>query len=433
MICCAAGAGRHGCAMRLLDPVTPLAVTLDWGEGRRLPVGRLAFDRGRALFEADSAYLASGLDLSAGSYPPRPGIIRAQTDRFDGLHGIFADSLPDSWGRLLLNRRAARHGITPARLTPLDRLAGIGDLAIGALTFRPAMEPESPPDGGIDLPTLARDALHLLAGEEAPSLALLQRLGGSPGGARPKVLVGLDGAGALVHGEQALPPGFTHWIVKFPAGEDMEDIGPVEAAYMEMARQAGLRVPDFKLIAASDGPGFFAARRFDREGAARIHVQSLCAVLEAPPGLTLVGYRELLLATRQVTRDAGEVKEAFRRATFNLLAHNRDDHAKQHSFIMDQGGRWRLSPVYDLTFASGPGGEHQMDFAGEARQPGPADLNRLADLADVPRPFVRQVVQQVLDITAHWPAIAEAAGVTKTSAAQIAAGLERVALPFRKG
>ena len=127
------------------------------------------------------------------------------------------------------------------------------------------------------------------------------------------------------------------------------------------------------------------------------------------------------------------MKEAFRRATFNLLAHNRDDHAKQHSFIMDQGGRWRQSPVYDLTFASGPGGEHQMDFAGEARQPGPADLNRLADLADVPRPFVRQVVQQVLDITAHWPAIAEAAGVTKTSAAQIAAGLERVALPFRKG
>lgn len=97
--------------MRLLDPATPLAVTLDWGDGGRLAMGRLAFDRGRALFEADPAYLASGLDLSAGSYSPRPGIIRAQTDRFEGLHGIFADSLPDSWGRLLLKRRAARAGL----------------------------------------------------------------------------------------------------------------------------------------------------------------------------------------------------------------------------------------------------------------------------------------------------------------------------------
>lgn len=131
----------------------------------------------------------------------------------------------------------------------------------------------------------------------------------------------------------------------------------VEAAYIEMAARAGLRVPATKQIPAPDGPGVFAARRFDRKGNQRIHVQSLCAILEASLGLTAIGYRQFLLATRQVMNDAAEVAEAFRRAAFNVLAYNRDDHSKQHSFAMDRSGRWQLTPAYDLTFTPRPGGE----------------------------------------------------------------------------
>lgn len=416
--------------MRLLEPGTALAVALDFGDGDVLPVGRMAFDRSRALFEADPAYLASGIDASAGSYPPMRGTVRAQTDYFGGLHGVFADSLPDSWGRLLLNRQAARQGLSVSSITALDRLACVGAVGIGALTYQPATTPNGPEPDRIDLPSLAADAMRILDGGETPSLALLQRIGGSPGGARPKVLVGLDGKGGLTHGEGALPPGYTHWMVKFRGPEDVTDIGPVEAAYMEMAARAGLRVPASRLIPATDGPGFFAVRRFDRQGTRRLHVQSLSAILEAPPGPTAIGYRQFLLVTRQVTGDATEMVEAFRRAAFNVLAHNRDDHSKQHAFAMDRVGRWRLTPAYDLTFATGPGGEHQMDIAGEARQPGQADLLRLAASMDIQKADAQAVIGQISHAVGQWREIAEGFGVSTQSRAIIAAGLDRVRQGF---
>jgi serine/threonine-protein kinase HipA len=407
-----------------------LAVLLDFGDGDRLPIGRMAFDRGRALFEADPAYLSSGIDASAGSYPPTAGTARAQTAYFGGLHGIFADSLPDSWGRLLLDRRAARIGIPASTITALDRLAFVGNVGIGALAYRPATTPEGPAPDGIDLSALAEDALRILDGGETSSLMLLQRLGGSPGGARPKILVGLDGRGGLTHGEGTLPAGYEHWIVKFRSREDFVDIGPVEAAYMEMAARAGLRLPASRLIPASGGPGFFAARRFDRNGGHRVHIQSLCAILEAPPGPTAIGYRQFLLATRQVTGDATEVAEAFRRAAFNVVAHNRDDHSKQHAFAMDRSGRWRLTPAYDLTFASGPGGEHQMDIEGEARRPGREDLMRLAAAAGVQKAVARQAIERALEAVAQWREIADGFGVSQATRAVVAGGLETVRRHF---
>lgn len=418
--------------MRLLRPGTPLEVLIDFGDGDVLPMGRIAFDRGRALFEADPAYLASGLDASAGSYPPRAGTARAQTDRFGGLHGIFADSLPDSWGRLLLDRRAAKLGIAVSSITAFDRLSCVGDVGVGALAYRPATAPEDVQPGDIDLQALGNDAIRILDGEEAGSLMLLQRIGGSPGGARPKVLVGLDGNGRVAQGEGRLPAGYDPWIVKFRSSDDFDDIGPVEAAYMEMAGQAGLRVPETKLIPVPDGPGFFAARRFDREGNRRIHVQSLCAILEAPPGLTAIGYRHFLLVARQVTNDATEVAEAFRRAAFNVLAHNRDDHSKQHSFAMDRSGRWRLTPAYDLTFAPGPGGEHQMDVEGEARSPGRADLMRLAAVAGMQKSAAHEAIEQVQEAVARWAEVADEYGVSATTRRIVAEGLDKVRQAFQR-
>ncbi|MFV3130455.1 type II toxin-antitoxin system HipA family toxin [Niveispirillum sp. KHB5.9] len=419
--------------MRLLEPGTALVVTLDFGDGDILPVGRMAFDRGRALFEADTAYLAAGIDASAGSYPPMRGTARAQTDYFGGLHGVFADSLPDSWGRLLLDRSAGRLGLSVSAITALDRLACVGKVGIGALTYQPATTPEGPEPGSIDLPTLAEDALRILDGGETASLRVLQRIGGSPGGARPKVLVGLDGKGGLTHGEGELPAGYTHWMVKFRSREDFADIGPVEAAYMEMASLAGLYVPASRLIPAPEGPGFFAVRRFDRDGMRRLHVQSLCAILEAPPGPTSIGYRQFLQATKQVTGDATEMGEAFRRAAFNVLAHNRDDHSKQHAFAMDRSGRWRLTPAYDLTFAAGPGGEHQMDIAGEARQPGRTDLLRLATSTGIAKGEAQTAIEQVLEAVGQWQKIASAFGVSAQTCATVSSGLEKVRKRFRQG
>ena len=409
----------------MIGPDKPLSVALRWDEGDQMPVGQLAFRDGSAYFEYDAGFLAAGLEISPVYHRAGPGV-HPPHDRhvFDGLHGVFNDSLPDGWGRLLLDRRARQLGVDPARLTPLDRLACVGDSGIGALCYEPAMDPWSVQGRKIDLNALALDARQVLAGDAADVIARLGRAGGSPGGARPKVLAAFDGNGRAVHGVDRIAPGYVHHIVKFPGRDDPEDIAFVEAAYAAMARASGIDMPETRLIEDGKGGAYFAARRFDRDGNRRVHVHSASGLLYADIRLPALDYENLVRLTRHVTRDHRDCAAMFRLAVFNVLAHNRDDHARQFSYMMQRDGTWRLGPAYDLTYAAGPGGEHSAAVLGHGKDISRETLAALGRKADLSGKDAQAIIEQVAGVVAGWAAYARDLGVGRASERLVAGAIE---------
>lgn len=413
-----------------LRPVRTVSVEMQFG-GAPLPVGRLAWVERQVLFEFDRR-LPAHLNPSPFQLREQPGstvISGPGNGLFNGLHGVFNDSLPDGWGLLLMDRKLRSVGIQPGELTPLDRLAWIGDQGMGALAYRPehpALVEEAGWDG-IDLDQLAGEALLVLEDRADVVIDHLLRAGGSPAGARPKALVGRspDG-GRLVHGSRSLPSGYSHWLVKFGAREDPPDMGAIEMAYARMAREAGVAMPKTTLFPSQRGPGYFGMQRFDRGAdGARLHMISLAGLLHADHRAPSLGYDGFLKATNMLTRRHQDVVQAYVRMVFNVLAHNRDDHTKNHAFLMGGDGEWRLSPAFDVVFSQGPGGEHSMDVAGEGRAPGLSHLLRVADDAGIRKKEAQEAIDRVRDAVRQWPEFAEEYGISAAMRSAVQAAMAR--------
>ena len=399
-----------------------LEVRLECGGEVRV-VGTLAELERRTYFEYDAAFLESGLQISPFHLPARAGVHEGPAEPYGGLHGVFNDSLPDGWGLLLMSRAFRQRGLAPEAATPLDRLAYIGTRGMGALTYHPTTGPADPGRDRIDLEALAAQSERLLEGSTEDVLPGLLRAGGSPGGARPKVLVGFrERDGVLVSGSGTLREGFRPYLVKFGAREDAPDAGAVEHAYARMAAAAGIEVPEVRLFAVGEHR-FFAAERFDRLPEGRRHVHTLAGLLHADHRLPSLDYEGYLRAAWALTRDHRAVVEAFRRMVFNVLAHNRDDHAKNFAFAMEPGGAWRHTPAYDLTFSHGPGGEHTMSVSGEGRAPGRRQWDALARTVSIAPADVAEIVETVDAAIAAWPRFADEAGVARAHARTIGARL----------
>ncbi len=407
-----------------VSPGSPLTVLLRWDDGDDQTVGRLAYRDRLAYLEYDEAFLASGLDISPVRHAATRGLIRPH-DRsvFDGLHGMFHDSLPDGWGRLLVDRRARELGIEPATLTPLDRLACVGDQGMGALCYLPASDVWDAAETSLDLDRLAADARSVLTGRASEVIPELGRLGGSPGGARPKVLVAINERGDAVHGPDALPVDYDHYLVKFPGADDPEDAAQIEQAYAAMARSAGVRMPETRLIAGAAGQHYFASRRFDRDGARRLHAHTASGLLYADFRMPSLDYRDLIALTRSITRDRREGRAMFVLATFNVLARNRDDHARQFTFLMSRDGPWQLAPAYDLTFAPGPGGEHCTSVLGRGRDIDRERLLALGRYADLKDVEASEIIERVSAAVADWERFARSWDVTADSRNRIGKAL----------
>ncbi|HEY0615329.1 MAG TPA: type II toxin-antitoxin system HipA family toxin [Candidatus Elarobacter sp.] len=397
-----------------------LRVSFAFAPNDQVPVGRLALDGNVVVFEYDAAFAASGLSLNPAFGTIGPGLLHPRDRQaFRGLHGVFADSLPDVWGELLLERRLRDAGVSIPSLTVLDRLALVGRRGRGALVYEPAatIDPDGATTGELDLNHLAHDASEVLEGHESAVLRELERLGGSSGGARPKVQVALDDSGhARADDAGTLPPGFTEWIVKFRGPLDRADIGPLEAAYAEAARHAGIHMPRTRLISAQSGPGYFATERFDRKPAGgRVHMLSIAGMLDAEWTVPSIDYEMLLGAVRGATRDEQAVLQMFRRMVFNVLAVNRDDHTKQHALLLDRDGAWRLSPAYDLTFASGPGNEHYLAVNRRGRDVRRRDLIAVADTQSMSARNASAIIDEVAVAIEELPSIATDFGVTSAT------------------
>ena len=400
-------------------PVSQVKVSLDFG-AKPIPVGRLAIRDRVIYFEYDAGFLQSGLNISPFRLPLKPGLQSFDHSLFEGLPGVFNDSLPDGWGRLLFDRSMRTQGIMPEELSALDRLSSIGETGMGALVYEPDFS-DSPLSDDIDLDWLAEQSREVLEGAADEVLSALLTLNGSSAGARPKALIGYDRAqDKVIHGGKPIKDGFEPWLVKFANTMDGPDAGAIEYVYAEMARHAGLDVPETMLFPAKNGAGYFATKRFDRDGDRRFHMHTACGLLHSDFRTPSLDYEDLIELTVLLTRDVRETEKMFRVAVFNVLAHNRDDHSKNFSYLMDEHGDWSLSPAYDLTFSSGPGGEQSTMVMGEGKAPGKEHLRALGRHSEIKKQTVDEVIEQTQDALAGWSKLAKGYGVAASNVRLIA-------------
>ena len=351
-----------------------------FSEGRR--VGTLAIYHNRlCAFEYSAEWLEGGYSISPYSLPLRKQVFIPSYDPFDGLFGVFNDSLPDGWGRLLVDRMLLSNGMHPEELGPLERLAIVGGSGMGALEYRPEFSLMSSADIS-DYDRFAAECRRLLETDYSPDLDSLFALGGSSGGARPKIMTEIDGE---------------DWIIKFPSSGDADDIGMMEYMYSLCAKKCGIEVPEVRLFPSRKCEGYFGCRRFDRVGSKRIHMISVSGLLETSHRIPALDYEALLRLTLNLTKDYSEVWKMFRLMCFNVFAHNRDDHSRNFSFIFEDG-RWRLSPAYDLTYSNSIGGEHATCVHGNGRSPDISDILAVAGIMELPAEKAKETAESIRDM-----------------------------------
>ncbi|NDB83691.1 MAG: type II toxin-antitoxin system HipA family toxin [Alphaproteobacteria bacterium] len=377
--------------------------------GAKLLIGRLLLKNRQIFFEYDNNFIKMGIELSPFKLPLKAGVIKSNDRTFEGLFGLFNDSLPDGWGRLLLDRKLMNLGFNPGSLSPLDRLCFVGSNGMGALSF----EPENPRATSSilnDLDEIDREIKATLDENDTYVDDLLV-LGGSSAGARPKVLLHIDN---------------DDWLIKFRSSLDPKDISAIEYAYHLMAKDAGLILPKAKLFPSRNGPGFFGVKRFDKSGDKPIHVHTIAGLLHADHREASLDYESIMKTTMYLTKDIRQCEVQFRNVVFNVLSHNRDDHSKNFSFLMDDQGNWTVSPAYDLTFSSGPSGEHSTMVMGEGKNPTKEHLLRLANVVNLKKDTALEIIHQVLSSVQKWDVFASDAGVSKLQTKQIREALSRI-------
>lgn len=407
-----------------------------------IKVGELFRAEGKGIyFTYDPGWLANGFNLSPftmkwDSKPQLP----MERSLFDGLHGPFADSLPDGWGMLLMNRffNSEFGEGTHYTLTALDRLAYMGDRGMGAFEYRPMSE-KTELTGEMSISQLYQATIDVQEDETSNVLTKLRLAGGSPGGARPKAIVAMTEDGTKAASAFGpLPDGYSHWMVKFRALDEAVETGAIEFAYAEMARNAGVTMAQSRLLDLAEkgkpDERFFATKRFDREGNRKIHMMTVSALMYADYRTpSTIDYPDLLKLTHVITRNASQVEKMARLMIFNALAHNHDDHLKNFAFLCHeaQSGEqetWTLAPAYDVTFSTAMG-EHTTDFGG--RTPAKPTRKRILEIcADYKYLKANEYIEQTLEALSQWRELFDRLGIAHKAGEGIFNVLKKVHKDF---
>lgn len=351
-------------------------------------VGTLAMTPdGKVAFSYDDEWLVNGFAISPFVLPLEKKVFIPEKRYFNGLFGIFADSLPDAWGQLLLDRVLKEYKITED-ITVLDRLALVGTSGMGALEYEPdyiIIENEEIDD----LDYLSKQCQKILKTEYSPDLDVLYKLGGGIGGARPKILTHIEDE---------------DWIIKFLAGIDGPNCGLREYIYSECARKCGIKMTETRLFPSKICDGYFGTVRFDRipyEGKMKkVHMATAAAILEADFMSPCLDYSVLMKLTHVLTRgNAEDMENMFRRACFNVFVHNRDDHAKNFTFLYNEDEDcWRLSPAYDITYSNTYYGEHTTSVDGNGKNPGEKELMNVGTGAGIKKSLCADIIDEIRTI-----------------------------------
>lgn len=417
-------------------------------------VGSVVWDDARELgfFEYSQQFLNSPVELAPLTMPKTSEIYSfpaLNRDVFRGLPGLLADSLPDKFGNLLINRWLKEQGREILDFSPIERLCYIGNRGMGALEFKPRIKSSVDQVNELDVKELVRLANIALRsreqlqssfsqGEESQNEESLTRIisvGTSAGGARAKAVIAWnEETNEVISGQIQVPPGFGYWILKLDgvhknADKELDDpqgFGRIEYAYFLMAKEAGIDISESKLLEENDR-AHFITRRFDRlENGGKLHMQTLCAMAHYDFNQAgAYSYEQAFQVIRQLKMEQERValEEQFRRMVFNVLGRNQDDHTKNISFLMGRNAAWALSPAYDITFSFNKTGKwtstHQMSINGKRDNFTIADMIQTAKMANIKAPNAKRIIQQVSKAISNWPDFAKTAGVSEEWIKQI--------------
>ncbi len=433
-------------------PLQKLSVVRTLSTGERVAVGVLAQNRQGVFFQYDESYVQQFGNLSPFTLQANTQVQAAPKQPHRGIHGVFGDSLPDGWGMLLQDRVFRQQGILPAQVTAMDRLAFVGDKGMGALSFLPVSEFSSEVRSDIDLAILGLEAQTLfdeslsnhkerddLDGHTQQVLAALVA-GGSSGGARPKAQIYIQPSDTK-HCRTFAQPGDEAWLVKFTSKNLAlgHEEGLCEAVYLQMASQAKCQSPTWRLIDAPETSGakaWLALKRFDyvpnkqiapnkqdvpnSQNAGRLHMHSACGLLDADFRTPSLDYVDLIKASRHLCKSPAVGQLQFRRAVFNLLAANQDDHSKNWAFLQADDSQWQPAPFYDVTFSPHPFNEHATAFGGFGKAPPLKVMKKLATSAGFANwNDAKQCIQEVADALSQFAVLAKQQGVSKTTVSAI--------------
>lgn len=344
-------------------------------------VGTLAKTPDRVVaFEYDSDWLNNGFSISPFSLPLIKKVFIPKYDPFGGLFGVFNDSLPDGWGRLLVDRLFLKNKINPNEIDNLNRLAVVQESGMGALTYKPEHKFES--ENNIsDYDILAQECSKILESQNSENLDELFKLGGSSGGARPKILTSINNE---------------DWIIKFPSSSDPKNIGEKEYQYSLCAKDCGINMTETRLFPSKICSGYFGIKRFDRKNGKKVHMVSVSGLLETSHRLPNLDYNTLMKLTLELTRNYQDIEQMFRLMCFNVFAHNRDDHSKNFSFLFDDTKKeWHLSPAYDLTYSFSFNGEHATTINGEGKNPTLENILAVAKNIGLKKNFAKDIALDI--------------------------------------
>jgi len=404
-------------------------------------IGAVAQEEGGqfASFQYDDTFLRSGVEVAPIHLPLSGQPYRFENlgrASFHGLPGLLADSLPDKFGTRLIDAYLSGLGRSPGSASAVERLCYTGRRGVGALEFEPARGPAMSESTDIQIAALVRLASEVLAdrksldvsmasGQEAQAMRDILRVGTSAGGARAKAVVAWNPeTDAVRSGQAKAGPGFEHWLLKFDGvseNKDREELadpqgyGAIEYAYSLMARAAGIEMTECRLL-EENGRRHFMTKRFDRIGEQKVHMLSLGAMAHFDfKQAGAYAYEQAFMTIRQLGLGTSAIEEQYRRAAFNIIARNQDDHVKNIAFLMDRSGQWSLSPAFDLAYSYNPSGDwtahHQMSLNGKVDDFTLDDLRSGAERAILMRRRAQEIVQEVLDAVSAWPDFAAKAGV----------------------
>ena len=396
-----------------MEEIKKIIVSIHLG-GNEMEVGELISEGRKIYFKYYTSFVKSGLEISPFKLKLSEKIYSADATPFEGLFGVFADSLPDGWGRLLLDRTLTARGVLIQDVMPLQRLSYVGTRGMGALIYRPEIDSFSKKEIQLELDSIAKEMNTVIEGSSYDAIEELYQLGGSSGGARPKILVGYNSkSDKLMHGEDKLPKGYEHWLIKFQSSMDRKDNANIEFAYYKMVLDAGIEMSESKLFTGKSGNVYFGTKRFDREGEKRFHMHSAAGLMHDDFRLSNLDYGHLMDCAFKLEKHVGAYEKILRLAAFNVFAQNRDDHSKNFSFLMDETGQWKLAPAYDLTFSNSSHGFHSTMVSGESKNPGKIQLLKLANYFKIKK--ANEIIQQVEAVVSNWKTYAKQAGVEKES------------------
>lgn len=344
-------------------------------------VGRLAETKNKLVaFEYDDKWILEGFSISPFSLPLKKQVFIPKNNLFNGLFGVFSDSLPDSWGRLLIQRKLEKEGIKDS--SELFKLTLVGKLSMGALTYLPSNEFKATFKEELNYDELSLECQKILEDKESKDLDIIYNQGGSSGGARPKVNIKI---------------GNDIYLMKFFTRIDGKHAGKMEYDYSLCAKECGIDMPDTQLLKSNICDGFFAVKRFDIKNNKKIHMISAASLLEYDFNAPSMDYNDLFKLTKILTTNNDyDCIQLFKRMCFNVHAHNFDDHGKNFSYLYDdKSKKWRLSPAYDMTFSQTYYGEHTTSINGKGKDITDEDLINVGLRAGLKEKLIKEEINAI--------------------------------------